>query len=452
MVILEALEQRRLMSATFSDADLNGTWALNAMNTSGTAIFDGAGSVTGGTATDASGDTLSPTGTYSVFANGTASLSVGANLSGALNSSKNFLAFSGSGSDTLGALTNSGSGSFSTGDLNGTWYFFGTGDPSTTVGGQSTYQGNSGHGTISFDGAGNLSGTFISDVNNPTETLTGTDSISSSGGVSLNLEAAQAVQNYSGAMNASKSVAILNPPDLEQAAQYNSARMFVLIQPHGTYSDSSLNGTWSVILDGVQASVDFSGKGKFTGTGTEGAISGKYAVASNGTFTLTLSPTAATKNKTQSYSGAIDSTDTIAAMDQPSGGKNDDLALLVNSGGSAGATDHAPTLTKISTLKGASAGQPFTINFSMLQAASNAADADGDTISFQITSIGDGTLLLDGSAATVGSIFSSGDTITWTPTTKAKGNVSAFDAKAYDGTLASKKAVAVKISITKTKH
>jgi hypothetical protein len=444
---VELLEQRRLMSVSFSSADLNGTWALNGMGAQGTIQFDGTGNIVGGTVSDDSGDTDTPSGTYSVSNIGATNLDAEGTVSnGALNASKNLVAGTSGTNDSLYVLTNSGTTSFSTSSLSGTWYGYGNGSK-TAPDGSSVTHGNSGHATFSFNGSGGFSANFVSDAGSPTENFSGSYTVSSSGAVSIDIMGPDnSSQIYAGSINASGNAVVLNPPSLATAATDNAARMFVLISPSGTYSKTSLDGTWTIVFDKGEATLNFNGAGKVTGTVAGlGAISGKYTVASNGTFTITLNKSAATGNQPLFYAGSIAGSHNVAAMDQPKGGANDDLAVMIASE----PVEHAPTLTKIATLKTATAGQPFTISYAALLAASNAADIDGDPIIFKIESIGIGTFLLDGSRPVLGADFTSGDLITWTPTATTKGNFAAFSVKAFDGTDVSLKSVAVKVAIAK---
>jgi hypothetical protein len=444
---VESLERRRLMSVSFSSADLNGTWALGGMGAQGTVQFDGSGNITGGSVSDDSGDTDTPSGTYSVSTTGATNVDVGGDVStGALNASKNLVAGTSGSDNSLYVLTNSGTTSFSVSSLSGTWYGYGNG-AKTASDGSSLTSGNSGHAVFNFNGSGGFTANFVSDAGSPSENFSGTYTVSSTGAVSINIMGPDnSSQIYAGSINATGNAVVLNPPSLATAAADNAARMFVLVSPSGTYSKTSLDGTWTAVFDQGEAIMNFNGAGKITGSVVgQGAISGKYTVASNGTFTISLGASAGTDNKPIYFAGAIDGSHDVAAADQPKGGQNDDLVVVVASE----PLNHAPTLTKIATLKTATAGQAFSISYATLLAASNAADVDGDPISFQITSIGAWTLALDGSAATDGSLLSSGDTLVWTPTSKAKGNTTAFSVEAFDGTVTSKKAVAVKIAIAK---
>jgi len=106
----------------------------------------------------------------------------------------------------------------------------------------------------------------------------------------------------------------------------------------------------------------------------------------------------------------------------------------------------APTLTQISTLSGATEGQPFTISYADLIANGNEFDADGDPLSFEIASLGSGTLTKNGQPVTTGTTLSSGEKLVWTPNTTGNG-ISAFTVKASDGTATSNSAVAVPVNV-----
>lgn len=102
-----------------------------------------------------------------------------------------------------------------------------------------------------------------------------------------------------------------------------------------------------------------------------------------------------------------------------------------------------PTLTSVSTFTGAVAGQPQTITFDELLNAANEGNT-GSNPSFRIQTIANGTLTKNGEAVVPGTtIFSTGDTLVWTPAESARGNVAAFSIVASNGTLFSASAVNV---------
>src|SRR2546423_11802683 len=88
--LVETLEQRRLLSTTFTNADLNDTWNLASMKESGNIQFDGAGHVTGGTTTKDDGTVDNPSGTYSI--NSTGAINAGEGGVGAIDTAKDVAA------------------------------------------------------------------------------------------------------------------------------------------------------------------------------------------------------------------------------------------------------------------------------------------------------------------------------------------------------------------------
>ena len=61
-----------------------------------------------------------------------------------------------------------------------------------------------------------------------------------------------------------------------------------------------------------------------------------------------------------------------------------------------------PALSTISTLPGAIRNANFTITYATLLAASNLTDPNGDTVSFRIESVNNGTLTKNGTPVTSG--------------------------------------------------
>ena len=123
-------------------------------------------------------------------------------------------------------------------------------------------------------------------------------------------------------------------------------------------------------------------------------------------------------------------------------------ATAVNVNVSVAAVNDAPTLTAISTIGTATAGQAYTISYATLAGAANEADVDGNPLSFRIESVLAGTLTKNGAAVVPGTtLLSSGESLVWTPASNASGTVGAFTVKAYDGALASASAVTVNVTV-----
>jgi VCBS repeat-containing protein len=107
-----------------------------------------------------------------------------------------------------------------------------------------------------------------------------------------------------------------------------------------------------------------------------------------------------------------------------------------------------PTLTSISTLTGANEDSVTSIPFATLLAASNAADTDGDTISFRFKSAINGTLRRNGNTVDPDDSFGSGQTWSWTPPADANGLIDAFRVRAFAGGDESATDIVVRISVT----
>jgi hypothetical protein len=92
------------------------------------------------------------------------------------------------------------------------------------------------------------------------------------------------------------------------------------------------------------------------------------------------------------------------------------FAMLVQS------SNHAPALSKMNTLEGATELNPLTIPYATLLGASNATDIDHDALGFLVTAVSNGTLVINGTPADPGNvIIVAGDDVKWTPAAGAKG-------------------------------
>lgn len=110
----------------------------------------------------------------------------------------------------------------------------------------------------------------------------------------------------------------------------------------------------------------------------------------------------------------------------------------------------APTLTAITALSGATESVPFTITFATLWGAANLADIDSPSLSFRIEAVTLGSLVLNGSVPIVAgtTVFSSGDTLTWTPPPGSNGQLNAFSVVAWDGSLVSSSPTPVLVGVS----
>lgn len=118
------------------------------------------------------------------------------------------------------------------------------------------------------------------------------------------------------------------------------------------------------------------------------------------------------------------------------------VSITVNS------VNDLPTLTTISTLSGATALVPFQISYSDLISASNESDVDGDSISFQISSVTTGDLTKSGVPVTGGTtMLSQGESVVWTPTSSS-GTINSFKVRAFDGSAYSIFPIQVKVLVS----
>ncbi len=108
----------------------------------------------------------------------------------------------------------------------------------------------------------------------------------------------------------------------------------------------------------------------------------------------------------------------------------------------------APTLSNIGTLGGATEDTAFTINYTSVLSASDAADVDSDPISFRIETVNSGTLTKGGNPVVPGTtLLSTNESLVWTPNANANGVIAAFAVKAYDGTAVSTNTVQVSVNV-----
>ena len=113
----------------------------------------------------------------------------------------------------------------------------------------------------------------------------------------------------------------------------------------------------------------------------------------------------------------------------------------------------APTLTTIDTLGTAVKNTDFTITYSTLFDASDAADPNLDEISFRVEAVSGGTLKKNNDAVIEGvTLLGPGESLVWTPTLDQSGVLNAFTTRAWDGQLASATAVQVKVNVLAENH
>lgn len=108
----------------------------------------------------------------------------------------------------------------------------------------------------------------------------------------------------------------------------------------------------------------------------------------------------------------------------------------------------APTLTNINNVAGGDEDAVTQISYASLFTASNAHDADGDTMTFRFKSLIAGTLTKGGSPVALNDTLGSGETWSWTPPADANGLIDAFRVRAYAGGEESATDIVVCITVT----
>lgn len=135
--------------------------------------------------------------------------------------------------------------------------------------------------------------------------------------------------------------------------------------------------------------------------------------------TLTFTPGAGQKNVIPVF--------TFIASDGVSRSSGATVKLKVNV---------APAVRAPKDMKGSSNGAPVVLSYTALTKAIAASDANKDSISYRIESVGSGVLQIGGTDVIPGqSVLGPGMSLSWTPPTSATGRLSAFTLRAFDGRL-----------------
>lgn len=149
------------------------------------------------------------------------------------------------------------------------------------------------------------------------------------------------------------------------------------------------------------------------------------------------------------YRGLVDlNLGKVTDRQQSTAGGNDGFITSLTPTENRIVPNYAPTLTSVATLTGGTEDVAFSISYSDLANASDAADADGDPIYFLIDSLLSGSLTLDGLEVLTGvTKLVSGQVLVWTPAANSFGTVSAFKVRAHDGEDESTTAIDVKVEL-----
>ncbi len=439
----------------FGISDLHDSqWVLKGIDFVGNMIFSDDGSIIG-SVTDDLGDSANLAGTeFEFFANGglrfddfPPELNFDEGF-GSLSNTGDFIAFNpqlpvvNSSNAQLGLLVNNSNNNFNNSFMAGTW----------------DMAGANMRGTITFNANGQITGGSFRTGEGENGNITGgTYTINALGDVTFSVNTnTDTVPNVrTGAINNSGDLIIINNPDM---ASGGDPDLVMLVKRSGTYSNANMRGMWGFHGQFGQGFLAFDGAGRITGgevTAEEGfqvvGITGTYSVGSNGSFTLNA--TSARRSDTNqvmpaiSWSGALNKSKNVAAanntrlpLDPDS--YEADMIVLVDT------ANRVPTMTTLGTFTGAVEQTPFVISFNDLLTRSNATDEVPGALGFVITSLGNGTLEIDGNPAQVGDVIESGDDVTWTPATGANGTITAFSVKATDGLLESTTALPVRVTTT----
>jgi len=179
-----------------------------------------------------------------------------------------------------------------------------------------------------------------------------------------------------------------------------------------------------VVRDNVGGIVDVSG--------------GSFSVAAGASYTIEV-------DCAPSDAGSRSAEITFTTNDPNDGGASRILSM-----NGSGIHWNAPTLTTVTTLEGAVAGDPLSITYDDLAEAADEADVDPETtIEFRIEGISSGTLTKDGQSILLGTtVVGLGESVVWVPSADAMGITEAFAVKAWDLGLASDTAVPVPVSVS----
>jgi hypothetical protein len=242
----------------------------------------------------------------------------------------------------------------------------------------------------------------------------------------------------------------VNPPTVVNTA--------ITLGPKARYVPSTI--TYADIQSASGAALGVGNTGDTLAFRVESIQSGSLQITHSGvTTSVTAAQVAAgmvfiLPGDTVIWTSAPRATGTAAAFTVSAFDVEKNLDGFSNVAVSVNLVNFAPTLTAVTTLAVADQQTPFNISYFTLLGASNASDPNNDPIQFQIASVqSNGTLTIthNNSTSTVvpgTTVFTTGDTLTWTPGNGVLGNaVNAFTVTAFDGLLSSSPPVQVAIKV-----
>jgi hypothetical protein len=422
---------------TVAGTDVAGRMAFDDTSVlpTGTNSSEIAGTILGGSLKDKSDQVSGVTGTYVLTANSGITITSDESRVGAYNTSGDVMAVVRTDADnTLSVLINGGGATFSESDLGGDWFFELNGNTDSSNGG----------GTLHFDGEGGISGGTVINGAGREQITGGSYTLNADGTISLlRIELAGGnVVEYVGAMNSQKDVVALSPVDPQIAAENDMPNLTLAVKASGAYTAASVKGWWSLATEDGRAALNLDGSGHITNgvytdsTNQTSSFTGSYTVAANGTFKATLNTAGGAKTLT----GAINASRNVIIQNATGLHQTRNIGIMTS------AANRGPTMTAVTPLNVAVVGEATPFGYGALLAASNAADPDGDALTFRITSLGLGTLTINGSAATMGATIMPGDRMTWRAPDGTGGTFTAFSVSVTDGSTNSTAAVPVAIN------
>ncbi len=195
-------------------------------------------------------------------------------------------------------------------------------------------------GTINFNDSSGITGGSLTDSGDNTTTPAGSYDLSTNGALAMDLNGL----SESGGMNSRHDVIAITQTD--------SANTLAVLTNGGAtvFNNASLDGTWSLSFDNTADGhsgggiVTFNGKGAITGGGLvsgEGSSTvtgGSYAVATDGSVTVTIKIKTGSKNSSFDFTGGLNASDDTLAVNNTDLETADEtgrpnLILLVKSSG-----------------------------------------------------------------------------------------------------------------------
>ncbi|MBM5820104.1 MAG: DUF4347 domain-containing protein, partial [Cyanobacteria bacterium K_DeepCast_150m_m2_101] len=210
---------------------------------------------------------------------------------------------------------------------------------------------------------------------------------------------------------------------------------------------TSSQGQWQWLNNSTWTNIATTGLSDSAGLFLTTATSIRFFPAPN----FNGSPGALTTRLVDSSASSPTNGSTISVS--TNGGTTPYSAASVSLSTSVSAVNDAPTFTTVALITGAVEDSFKEISYADLAVITNAADIEGDALSFRIDTIAAGSTLekwsgTAWSAVNPGSTFLAvGEKLQWKAAANANGTLNAFSLSAYDGALASAAPVQLQVSV-----